>query len=412
MSRFNTLGLAFILLAVSTNGLYAFGIKEVGSSLKSAASNLTTGASSIFSIPEGVKDVGRGIGNVAEGVAKQVPNLIPTPDGIFEASKNVLGGYPFELVSSAINTICSKVVAAETITPRVTPDLTKMNFQLRTACKNYSYPLLKANEIWHSPHFDPKKKVVILATGWTTTIENNSAIDTIGNAYNCRGDVNFVAVDAANFVDTLYIWSAFNTDEIGEHLAEGLVLLTDVVPVENIHLIGHSLGSHIVGAAGRYFSYKTGKILPRITGLDPAKPCFNEGQMLTGLMRGDAEFVDVIHSNSGVLGKRDPLGDADFYPGGLDPLPPGCFDVSCAHHRAVRYYAESVCPGNERNFMAKRCYSLTGLREEKCPGAEYPMGIDVPHSLNGNYFLEVNGDSPYGKNGKASTQCEKCCKSG
>lgn len=36
---------------------------------------------------------------------------------------------------------------------------------------------------------------------------------------------------------------------------------------------GHSLGAHIVGAAGRNFNYKTDKLVPRITGLDPANPC-------------------------------------------------------------------------------------------------------------------------------------------
>lgn len=106
--------------------------------------------------------------------------------------------------------------------------------------------------------------------------------------------------------------------------------------------MGHSLGSHIAGAAGRRFQVKTnGKMLPRITGFDPAKvniildkircyliffihfylsinlqPCFKEGESLGGLSRGDAEFVDIIHSDSGGLGKSDPIGDADFYPNG------------------------------------------------------------------------------------------------
>lgn len=81
-------------------------------------------------------------------------------------------------------------------------------------------------------------------------------------------------------------------------------------------ILGHSLGAHIVGSVGRNYNNITGKLLPHITGLDPANPCFNEGEYLTGLSRGDAEFVDIIHSNPGVLGKRDPLGDADFYPNG------------------------------------------------------------------------------------------------
>lgn len=34
------------------------------------------------------------------------------------------------------------------------------------------------------------------------------------------------------------------------------------------------------------------------------------------LARGDADFVDIIHSDAGALGKSDPIGDADFYPNG------------------------------------------------------------------------------------------------
>lgn len=79
--------------------------------------------------------------------------------------------------------------------------------------------------------------------------------------------------------------------------------------------------------------------MPHITGLDPANPCknldksfekhlydkkmkiksqihkkmfiqgFGQGEELSGLIRGDADFVDVIHTNPGVLGKRDPIGN-------------------------------------------------------------------------------------------------------
>ena len=57
-------------------------------------------------------------------------------------------------------------------------------------------------------------------------------------------------------------------------------------------------------------------MLPRITGLDPARPCFNEGEKLHALQRGDASFIDVIHSNSGILGVKVSIGDVDFYPNG------------------------------------------------------------------------------------------------
>lgn len=79
---------------------------------------------------------------------------------------------------------------------------------------------------------------------------------------------------------------------------------------------GHSLGAHICGYAGRQYTHLTDKLLPRITGLDPARPCFNEGERLSGLQRGDAQFVDIIHSNAGILGIKESKGDVDFFPNG------------------------------------------------------------------------------------------------
>lgn len=286
-----------------------------------------------------------------------------------------------------------------------------------TSCKNYSYPIDQADEMWSNPDFDPKKKTVLLATGWTTTINETGTIYAISKAYFCRGDVNFIvsifmfsinyfackayifqAVDAANYVDTLYSWAALNTEEIGRFVGKGLSLLKGKVPSNTIHLIGHSLGAHIVGSAGRTYYELTGEYIGRITGLDPAKPCFNEGEQLTGLSRGDALYVDIIHSNPGNLGKRDPIGDSDFYPGGLDPLISGCLHMICAHARAWEIYAESVYPGNEENFMSAKCNSQNKLIRGKCGELNVPMGYLEKHfNTKGNFFLEVNGNPPFGK---------------
>lgn len=46
------------------------------------------------------------------------------------------------------------------------------------------------------------------------------------------------------------------------------------------------------------------------------RPCFNEGERLSGLQRGDAHFVDIIHSNPGILGMKESRGDVDFFPNG------------------------------------------------------------------------------------------------
>lgn len=93
----------------------------------------------------------------------------------------------------------------------------------------------------------------------------------------------------------------------------------------------------VAGSTGRHLKRKTGRQIPRITALDPASkltlfftlhkfrllsfnsffflpfdyfsdPCFNLPGDLPGLSRDDAEFVLVIHTNPGGLGKRDPIG--------------------------------------------------------------------------------------------------------
>lgn len=215
------------------------------------------------------------------------------------------------------------------------------------------------------------------------------------------------------YIQTLYTWSSLNTNRIGEILATGLKDLIEVVPLENIHLMGHSLGAQIVGATGRHFTRLTGKLIPRITGFDPAGPCFDYGQRLTTLSGSDAAFVDIIHSNPGIAGQSAPTADADFFVDGRFPIQSGCSDAVCSHQRSWQYYMESVYPGNEFNFLGKRCESLLRLDQGRCVGAEYPMGFATPTNLKGLFILKVNPTEPYGKNATAAytspqSSCGEC----
>lgn len=86
----------------------------------------------------------------------------------------------------------------------------------------------------------------------------------------------------------------------------------------SVHFLGtgNGIGAHIAGMAGRHFTKITGNALPRITGLDPSRPCVSDSDRLNGLQRGDALFVDIIHSNT-AFWDRGPIGDVDFFPNGL-----------------------------------------------------------------------------------------------
>lgn len=88
-------------------------------------------------------------------------------------------------------------------------------------------------------------------------------------------------------------------------------------------------------------------------------------------------------------------------------MPPGCLTISCAHARAWEFFAESVYPSNEENFMSIKCTSITALNSKLCPGKAYPMGYKVPHNLKGNFFLKTNSKKPFGENNQSgkNTTC-------
>ncbi|KAM7350121.1 vitellogenin-1-like [Cochliomyia hominivorax] len=280
-------------------------------------------------------------------------------------------------------------------------------------CIESSFPLSQTERILEITEFDVNKKVVIFVSGWMSSGDSKHARN-MANAFNCQGDYNFLALNTSASINTLYTWSAFNTEEIGRQLAESVEKLVKKIPIENIYLIGHSLGAQIVGYSGRYFAKFTGKQLTRITGLDPANPCFNDNNTLTGIQHDDAAFVDIIHTNPGCLGEENPLGDADFYVGGFLPIQSGCLKLGCSHTRAVEYFTESIYPGNENNFLAAYC-PFDNLKKNDCDGPyKYSMGLTSPYDLKGTYYLKVNSKSPFGMNKKinnnnyAPKQCKMC----
>ncbi|XP_052872169.1 vitellogenin-1-like [Anopheles cruzii] len=340
-------------------------------------------------------DVAKVAAKTAKGVVEKVPELF-SPEQLLEFGKQSIIGLPAEAIAATINQICSVALLTNATESENSVNITDMNYILMTEDDNVTIPLLESDDLWKNDLFNKKFQTVILVTGWTSNVnEPNRAIDTIYKAYAARGGWNFVVIDTAEYVDTLYTWSAFNTNDLGKGLADGLKGLIKYVPLEKIHLVGHSLGAHIVGGAGRHFQFLTNKTIPRITGLDPANPCFNEGESLSGIQRGDADFVDIIHTNAKVLGKRDPIGDADFYPNGVVSVQPGCLDPSCSHKRAWELYAETVYPENEKSLLAIKCNSLLSLNTGGCVGNPVPLGFACPTSSKGNFFLKTNNKSPF-----------------
>jgi len=82
-----------------------------------------------------------------------------------------------------------------------------------------------------------------------------------------------------------------------------------------------------------------------LTGLDPAYPLFRHSNTKLRLSAEDSVFVDVIHTDAGVLGFPSRTGHVDFYPNGGKPLQPGCDLVPKNNHSS---FADS---GESRNSL-------------------------------------------------------------
>jgi hypothetical protein len=53
-----------------------------------------------------VADIGKLGGKAGIGIVKKIPDLIPTPENLYQISKQTLIGLPFELLLSGIDKLC------------------------------------------------------------------------------------------------------------------------------------------------------------------------------------------------------------------------------------------------------------------------------------------------------------------
>lgn len=148
----------------------------------------------------------------------------------------------------------------------------------------------------------------------------------------------------------------------------------------------------------------TGKNVQRgrvntIIGLDPAAGLFSVNTPSERLAVGDADYVEVVHTNGGFSGAGIgiPIGNADFFANG-GTSQPGCLTNTCSHMRAVEYYMESIISSN---FWANRCANENDAGRGRCnlePGAF--MGgepSNFRNTLRGIFHFETNRSSPFAR---------------
>lgn len=110
-----------------------------------------------------------------------------------------------------------------------------------------------------------------------------------------------------------YQQAAANCFEVGKWFGNFISRFREEFRNVAIYGIGHSLGAHLMGMAGRINHGN----FDRITGLDPAGPGFQDENHDKRLNNNDAIMVDVIHTDGleiPYFGTLVPLGKIDFYP--------------------------------------------------------------------------------------------------
>ncbi|NXJ74416.1 LIPR2 protein, partial [Trogon melanurus] len=125
-----------------------------------------------------------------------------------------------------------------------------------------------------------------------------------------------------------------------------------------------------------------------LSGLDPAQPYFQDTPIEVRLDKSDAEFVDVIHTDSAPtipylgFGMSTAIGHLDFYPNGgvempgcdknsvsqivdLDGIWEGTRDfVACNHLRSYKYYSDSIIYPD--GFLGYPCASYDVFESDNC----------------------------------------------
>ncbi|EDW27137.1 GL16391 [Drosophila persimilis] len=239
--------------------------------------------------------------------------------------------------------------------------------------------------------------------GQRTSSEENSSEES-KNAKTQSGDI--IVIDLGATLTNYKRYAMLDIEKTGAKIGKWIVQMVSELdmPFDTIHLIGQGVGAHVAGASAQEFTRLTGHKLRRVTGLDPSKIVAKTRHTLTGLARGDAEFVDAIHTSVYGMGTPVRSADADFYPNGPAAGVPGAENVIEATMRATRYFAESVRPGNERSFPAVPANSLQQYKQNDGFGKRAYMGIDAAHDIEGDYILQVNAKSPFGRNAPAQKQ--------
>ncbi|XP_011881396.1 PREDICTED: phospholipase A1-like, partial [Vollenhovia emeryi] len=297
--------------------------------------------------------------------------------------------------------------------------------------------VVKANEI--CSYIDLSKPVIFLTHGFISNakaynfsvlasrlVENGYTVVSLdwadGSCYDdfCLSDINIFFLNLGKLNLLEYPFATKNTREVGNYLASSIKSVIKCgVKLENITLMGHSLGAHISAFAAKNITKTTdyGKP-PLLIGTDPAAPLFEGLPCKYRFCDGDAKRVLAFHTS--ILGIQQTIADCDFwFNNGFDQpacnvwsIPgTGAANTNCSHNIAIDYLANTLLKNCTYAAVpiGKDINPLPNLKLECSPKGTECIAVDDkvfdPKSTTmGNYCVNVSSEYPYCTNSNCTRQ--------
>ncbi|CAH2037121.1 unnamed protein product, partial [Iphiclides podalirius] len=256
-----------------------------------------------------------------------------------------------------------------------------------------------------SYNLDVTRKLIFFVPGYKSNI-NKKTEELIRQTFRDVPDTYLIIIDHSAYTSAQggrresYERSVTYAYSLGKRLGN---LLADIrskgYPSNKIHCIGHSLGAQMLGYAGTTYTNRTTEKIWRITGIDPAGPCFSNSFIDDQIRSGVAEYVEVYHCNAGGLGTTAVLADADFFLN-KGRKQPDCHEgyipaygeseaAKCSHKACVKYWADTVPhPGW---YLAWACDSYKAFAKGKCAANEVTIaGYSNPGNSTGVFYVSTD----------------------
>lgn len=272
---------------------------------------------------------------------------------------------------------------------------------------NLQYGLNESREWLNNDLYDRSLDNVILIHGYNGG-DGALPMVILRDVYIRNGSYNVFVVDwGALGASPCYPAAVTNLRFVANCLSHVLMTLKNLgMYFSRTTCVGHSLGAHLCGLISNYIPFR----FHHIIGLDPAKPLIRPGKG-NRLDSGDAEFVQVLHTNAGYYGESSREGHVDFCANG-GKLQPFCENAErnqlCSHNWSICYMADSIDGRSE--LFAEPCSGRCPPPRRVGPRSSESLiiGHQTPTTIRGSYCL-TTVESPYCPRDKLDRGDIRCC---